>query len=149
MRNRMAALLLLAACHGDAAGPAAGVQLTLVSPPAEVTLGDIRRLEALVTNTSPDPVVVETNCALFIETFLQRRFMTAGPRVCAAYSRPVVVPPGESTRLVAGWHIGTMENETGERTLLPPGRYVMRGRLHIDDATVYTTPHAMDIRPAQ
>jgi hypothetical protein len=144
----MVALLLLAACQGDAAGPEAGVQLALVSPPAEETRGNVRSIQAIVTNTSTKPVAIETNCAFFLEIFHQRRFTTANPRVCLAISQPVVVPPGESTRLIAGWYVGTMENASGERTNLPLGRHIMRGRLHIGDATVYTAQHAVDIRPA-
>lgn len=145
------ALAALAAtgCGDSATGPADDLTVTAGVAPTTFRAGDSVTITVTVTNAGPRTrsIVAQPCDDPFTVTAADGTVLPAVPRICAlALVPPREVAPGGSVTITRDWR-GDVGSTAGGSlgASIAPGRYTLRGFVHVSDRTAVVTSAPVSI----
>jgi hypothetical protein len=148
MRWSAAAVLLLAACRGQPTSPTAGLEVTASVAPAAARIGQTVSITVLLINHTDQLRTIETNQCGMLFRVMTLDGAVVGPagRICAAFSRPKTLVPGEQYVFTDQWSgDATGGGPDGPLTFVKPGAYLVRGLPAL--ATSVNLPASVQVTP--
>jgi hypothetical protein len=149
MRPLSLAVILLAACSASPTSSANDLRITASVTPAEFRAGDATTVAVVVTNHGGQSRKIHTEgCPppFVVTTFAGTVVGPTESTVCSLVLRWTQLAPGESYTFTQQWKGDAHSSAADARGLLPPGTYLLRGRLWLD-GDKESTPVTIRVAP--